>query len=69
MMLANSKTLSNDLYDPETGQQLFHPQVGRAPNQCRPKAGAGTSDRLYKAGMVSTFKKMSAAVESKMKKQ
>ena len=25
MMLANSNTLTNDLYDPETGQQLFHP--------------------------------------------
>eukprot|EP00354_Favella_ehrenbergii_P006196 CAMPEP_0170455192 /NCGR_PEP_ID=MMETSP0123-20130129/3223_1 /TAXON_ID=182087 /ORGANISM="Favella ehrenbergii, Strain Fehren 1" /LENGTH=123 /DNA_ID=CAMNT_0010718217 /DNA_START=2437 /DNA_END=2808 /DNA_ORIENTATION=- len=25
MMMANSKTLSNDLYDPETGQALFKP--------------------------------------------
>lgn len=58
MMLANSHTLTNDLYDPETGQQLFHPQVGRAPQQRRPAPGKGTGENLYKAGQVSSYKKM-----------
>ena len=31
LMLANSNNLTNDLYDPETGQQYFQPKVGRAP--------------------------------------
>lgn len=49
-MLANSKTLSHDLYDPETGQEFFHPKVGRGPQQqLRPKAGKLTSENLYRA--------------------
>lgn len=68
MMMANSKTLSNDLYDPETGQALFQPKVGRAPNQLRPKAGAGTSEHLYKAAQLSSYKKMSAAVQDDIKR-
>ena len=69
MMLANCKTLSNDLYDPDTGQQLFHPVVGRAPQQPRPQAGPATSDHLYKAALVSKYKKMTAQAEREIKKQ
>ena len=67
MMMANSKTLTNDLCDPETGNALFKPQVGRGPNQERPKGGIGVSDHLYKAGMVSNYKKMTAMVENNIK--
>ena len=31
MCIENSNTLSNDLFDPDTGQALFHPRVGRGP--------------------------------------
>jgi hypothetical protein len=31
LCLENSKNLTNDLFDPETGQQFFKPQIGRAP--------------------------------------
>lgn len=31
MYMENSSNLNNDLYDPETGQQLFHPKIGRGP--------------------------------------
>jgi len=68
MMIANSKTLTNDLHDPETGQQLFHPKVGRGPQQYRPQAGAATSHHLYKAGLVSNYKKITAQAESEIKK-
>ena len=67
-MLAHSKTLTNDLYDPETGQQLFHPKVGRGPNHYRPQAGTKTSENLYKAGQYSQFKKMTRQAEKEIKK-
>jgi hypothetical protein len=31
LMMENSKSLTNDLFDPETGQEYFKPKVGRAP--------------------------------------
>lgn len=31
--LAHSQNLSNDLYDPETGQEFFKPKTGRAPSK------------------------------------
>ena len=31
VLLENSHSLTNDLFDPETGQELFKPIVGRAP--------------------------------------
>ena len=68
MMLAHSKNLTNDLYDPETGQQFFQPQVGRAPTAGRPRAGQGTSDNLYKAGQVATYKKMTRMAEKEYNK-
>lgn len=50
MMLANSQTLTNDLYDPETGQEFFKPRVGRAPrDRHRPQAG-NAHEMLYRAG-------------------
>lgn len=57
MMLANSNTLTNELYDPETGQQLFKPKVGRAPQLTRLAPGEAAHDALYKAAMVSNYKK------------
>ena len=69
MMLAHSKTLTNDLYDPETGQQLFKPKVGRGPMQHRAAPGQGTSENLYKAGLVSNYKKMTKQAELEYKKQ
>jgi len=44
--------------------------VGRAPQHGRPQGGgAATSDHLYKAGLVSNFKRMTAQAEKEMKKQ
>ena len=52
MLLANSQTLTNDLYDPETGQELFKPKVGRGPKQASRPQVARTSEsagqHLYK---------------------
>jgi len=31
LCLENSKNLTNDLFDPETGQEYFKPITGRAP--------------------------------------
>lgn len=31
LMIENSKNLTNELFDPETGQELFKPKIGRAP--------------------------------------
>jgi hypothetical protein len=31
MCIENSRSLTNELFDPETGQQLFKPKVGRGP--------------------------------------
>lgn len=68
MMMANSQTLTNDLYDPETGQQFFKPKVGRAPrHQLRPHIGA-THEMLYKAGQDRSARKRSKAAEEEQKK-
>ena len=67
--MANSQTLSNDLYDPETGQQLFHPLVGRGPRtQKRPGIGQGqTNKHLYHAGQVLNMKKQHKQAEKEAK--
>ena len=31
LLMENSKSLTNDLFDPETGQEFFKPRVGRGP--------------------------------------
>lgn len=31
LMMENSKGLTNDLFDPETGQEYFKPKIGRGP--------------------------------------
>jgi hypothetical protein len=31
MCIENSRSLTNELFDPETGQRFFRPKVGRAP--------------------------------------
>ena len=66
-MLQHSKILTNDLYDPDTGQQLFKPMVGRAPMHGR-AAAKDVSSSLYKAAMVSNYKKMTKIVESEVKR-
>ena len=49
MLMANSQTLSQDLYDPETGQEFFKPKIGRGPrNQARPVGQI--NEMLYRAG-------------------
>lgn len=63
MMMANSQTLSNDLYDPETGQELFKPKIGRGPrNQARP-AGNSAYEMLYRAGQARSARKKSKQIE------
>ena len=68
MMLANSNTLTQELYDPETGQQLFQPKVGRAPQHTRLSPGEAAHDALYKAAMVSNYKKATKQAEKEVKK-
>ena len=49
-MLANSNNLTNDLYDPDTGQQLFQPKlVSKAPQHGR-APGQKAHENLYRAG-------------------
>lgn len=45
MCLENSRTLTNDLFDPETGQAFFKPKVGRAPRY-KPRL-KNPGDQLY----------------------
>ena len=67
-MLANSQTLSNDLYDPETGQELFKPQVGRGPRKVRrpPPKGTNTAEMLYQKGRQTQAKKFHKEVANVM---
>lgn len=68
MMLANSQTLSNDLYDPETGQEFFKPKVGRAPrNQLRGQ-GSSAHEMLYKAGQERSARKRSKQMQEENRK-
>lgn len=67
-MLANSQTLTNDLYDPETGQEFFKPKVGRAPRQqLRPSTNM-THEALYRAGQERSARKRSKAAEEEQRK-
>jgi len=56
--MENSKTLTNDLHDPETGQAFFHPRTGRAPknNYERQKY---PETQLYREALKSREKKAS----------
>lgn len=57
MLLENSKNLTNDLFDPETGQEYFKPKVGRGPiGQMRYK---NPGDQLYSEAIKSRERKMS----------
>jgi len=61
LCLENSKNLTNDLFDPETGQQYFKPLIGRAP---RGREGYGRNrsknlgEDLYKEAFNSRERKM-----------
>ena len=56
ILIENSKNLNNDLFDPETGQELFKPRVGRAPlHQIRAK---DPGMQLYQEALRSREKKM-----------
>lgn len=68
-MLANSQTLSQDLYDPETGQQLFKPKIGRGPKtQKRPpiKSSQTTGKMLFEASKEGQIKRHSKQVEAQI---
>lgn len=68
IMMAHSQTLSNDLYDPETGQEFFKPKIGRGPkNQARPQATAA-HEMLYRAGQQRSARKRSKQIEEDQKK-
>ena len=67
LLLANSQTLTNDLYDPETGQELFKPKVGRGPrNKARPPArnSETAGQMLYTASHDEQEKRRTKQVES-----
>mgnify|MGYP000897786012 CR=1 FL=1 len=57
MCIENSRTLTNDLFDPETGQALFHPRVGRAPVNQQRLRDPGT--QLYREALKSRERKAS----------
>ena len=66
LMLANSQTLTNDLYDPETGQELFQPKVGRGPRD-RPAGNSTTAgDQLYQTSQKESIKRKNRVVESQI---
>jgi hypothetical protein len=45
MCIENSRSLTNELFDPETGQALFHPRTGRAPKGRQRSKNPG--EKLY----------------------
>ena len=47
MCMANSQTLTNDLYDPDTGQEFFQPRVGRGPRSYHRPSANNTHEMLY----------------------
>ena len=55
--MENSRSLNNELFDPETGQSLFQPMVGRGPRgRSRSK---DANDQLYRQGQISRDRKLS----------
>ena len=60
--------MTNDLYDPETGQELFKPKVGRGPRnqqrQVRNSEAAGNN--LFKASKQEMAKRQVKQVESQI---
>ena len=57
MYMENSRSLNNELFDPETGQTLFQPKVGRGPRgRSRSK---DANDQLYRQGQLSRDRKVS----------
>jgi len=55
MLIENSRSLTNELFDPETGQALFQPQVGRAPRGRSRSKNPG--DKLYQDALKSRERK------------
>lgn len=47
LLIENSKSLTNELFDPETGQALFHPKIGRAPRGRSRSKNQNPGDKLY----------------------
>ena len=47
MCMANSQTLTNELYDPDTGQELFKPRITRGPRSVQRPKTADTNLALY----------------------
>jgi len=69
MCMENSKSLTNDLFDPETGQVLFHPKVGRGPRQRSRQRNP--SEQLYENALKLREKKEAQIRQSResLKKQ
>jgi hypothetical protein len=69
LLLANSQTLTNDLYDPETGQELFRPKVGRGPKNKSRATGhssESTGQMLYQASHEEQVKRRTKQVETQL---
>lgn len=45
--MQHSKNLTNDLFDPETGQELFKPKVGRGPRGTNYRPGVDLYEHAY----------------------
>lgn len=57
MYMENSRSLNNELFDPETGQTLFKPKVGRGPRgRSRSK---DANEQLYRQGQLSRDRRLS----------
>lgn len=55
--MENSRSLTNELFDPETGQALFHPRTGRAPRG-RPRSSyKNPGEKLYQDALASRERK------------
>jgi hypothetical protein len=55
LCIENSRSLTNELFDPETGQALFHPRIGRA-NRGRERS-RNPGEKLYEEALRSREKK------------
>ena len=51
IVIENSRSLNNELFDPETGQELFKPLIGRAPKHHQPGSSRTRGKKLYKEAL------------------
>ena len=69
MLIENSRSLTNELFDPETGQALFQPQVGRAPRGRTREKNQNPGEKLYQDALKSRERKDSLRRDEQKQKK